>query len=408
MSRFLRYSQKVFDLGVLVAYLKDTREKPQIPVRAIWGSALAMFLTRRNSINGVQIDLRWPSRMNGIVGMRKPGGDRIGQVYELMDPDSQREILKRIHHQLSRNKALNTGWAWRFLALDGHELFKSRRMSWKGCSKRKIKLKNKEVTEYYQQCVVCHLIGCELAVPIDVELISSQEGESTAAKRLIKRVIENYPRFFDGVSGDALYMQAPLINLCLKHGKHVVVTAKGDKRLIMQDAQSLFDSMKPEIWRTSSHPIRVWDAEGFTSCEGVKEPLRILRTEETTTRNEHYGDQVIQKTEVKNFWWATTMPKSLLPTKTLWQIGHARWDIEDDLFNVLAGHWGMDHCFRHHSKATLNFLLTLFISFILVESFYRRNLKPALRAILTVIALRDSMHAELFNRRVLAPWFNDS
>ena len=38
--------------------------------------------------------------------------------------------------------------------------------------------------------------------------------------------------------------------------------------------------------------VRFWDEEGFTSCEGVKGPLRVLRTEETVRRRERIAGGV--------------------------------------------------------------------------------------------------------------------
>ena len=106
----------------------------------------------------------------------------------------------------------------------------------------------KPVTEYYHQGVVCHLIGQSIALVLDVELLRPGEGEETAAKRLLERVFADYPRFFDIVVGDALYFDAPFINFCLDRHKHVIVTAKGEHRLLVQDAQGLFAQQQPGCW----------------------------------------------------------------------------------------------------------------------------------------------------------------
>ena len=105
------------------------------------------------------------------------------------------------------------------------------------CSTRTITVNDQEVIEYYHRGVICHLVGHELALPLDLELLRPGEGEETAAKRLLERVFANYPRFFDIVVGDALYLDAPFINFCLEHHKHAIVVIKGDQRLILQDAQ---------------------------------------------------------------------------------------------------------------------------------------------------------------------------
>src|SRR5690606_41335447 len=36
---------------------------------------------------------------------------------------------------------------------------------------------------------------------------------------------------------------------------------------------------------------------------------------------------------------ATTMPRAILPTETVWLIMHRRWDIENSLFNDLKQNW---------------------------------------------------------------------
>ncbi len=143
-----------------------------------------------------------------------------------------------------------------------------------------ITVKGESVTQYYHQAAVCQLIGQDLALVLDLELLRPGEGEETAAKRLLKRVFANYPRFFDIVVADALYLDAPFINFCRDRHKHVIVTAKGDHRLLLQHARGLFAALEPGRFGDRRgnvrRDVRYWDEEGFTSCEGVKEPLRVL------------------------------------------------------------------------------------------------------------------------------------
>jgi hypothetical protein len=343
--------------------------------------------------------------LDGLVGPRKPSADRLGEVFEEIDPEEQRLMLGEIHHQLGRNKVLNSRWPLRFVALDGHEFYSSKHRSGLECSTRKVTVNGEEVPEYYYRGVVAHLVGCEIPVPLDVELTLPGEDEVGTAKRLLKRLLKNSPRLFDGVVVDALYFQAPFVNLCRKHNKHVVGVAKGDERVLIKDAAGLFEKMAPSLWTPPRQQIRVWEAEGFTTFDGVDEPVRVLHTEETTHLRKRINRQWVEKTEVKNWWWFTTLPGFLFPTKMLWEVGHARWGIEDDLFHVLATYWSMDHCFRNHPVAIVNFVLVMFIAFILFQSFYHRNLKAPLRKLFTEIALRDEFHASLASfPPVYAPW----
>jgi len=234
--------------------------------------------------------------------------------------------------------------------------FPSRHRCCKECSQRKIKIHGEEVIEYYHRGVVCHLVGFDIAVPLEVELIRPGEGEVIAAKRLLERVLQRYGRFFDAVIGDALYLEAPFFNFCIDHGKHVVAVIKGDQRALLQDAQGLFAQMKPGLWDEPRRLTQFWDVEGFTSAEGVKVPLRVLHAYETITKQERIGKQWIETIEDHHWWWATTFPLSQLPSRQFWKAGHRRWDVENDLFNTLSTHWALDHCFKHDPTAIVNFI----------------------------------------------------
>ena len=67
-------------------------------------------------------------------------------------------------------------------------------------------------------------------------------------------------------------------------------------------------------------------------------------------------------------------------------------------------HWSLDHCFKHHPVAIVNFVLTLFIAFMLLQSFYYGNLKPQRRIHLTLIGLANELHLGLVVMNIAAPW----
>ena len=406
MGRFCRYIEKVFDFAQQVKALRDARKRPRIPTASLWGSVFFLFVLRLGSLNAMESELRRSRRMERLIGTIKPSADRMGDVMGLMEPDQLRDWLCRIDHQLGRNKVFAKGGPLRFVAVDGHEFFSSRHRCCPECSQRKIKIKGKKVIEYYHRGVVCHLVGFDMAVPLDMELIRPGEGEVIAAKRLLERVIRNYGRFFDAVTGDALYLEAPFFNFCIERGKHVVAVIKDEQRNLFQDAQGLFANLKPGLWDEPGRRIRFWDTEGFTSAEGVNAPLRVLHTEETTTRRERIGKKWIETVKDHHWWWATTLPLSQLPTRQLCKVGHRRWDIENDLFNTLSTHWAMDHCFKHEPTAIVNFILTLFIAFVLLQSIYLRNLKPQRRTHLTLIGLASELHLTLVLMTTRASWLD--
>lgn len=406
MARLCAYAEKVFRLSQRFPTLTDSRPRPRIKTAAAFAAAFTLFATRRGSLNGLEQDLRIPARLRGLVGAGPPGVDSIGRIYALMDSQPLRRLLRDVAHRLKRNKALTAREGYYLAAVDGHELFSSRKRCCPACQTRTVMVKGEPVTESYHQAAVCQLIGQDPALILDLELLRPGEGEETAAKRLLERVFADYPRFFDIVVADALYLDAPFINFCRDRHKHVIITAKGDHRLLLQDARGLFAAREPGRFGDRRgnvrRDVRSWDEEGFTSCEGVKDPLRVLRTEETVRRRERIGGEWVETEETTTWSWATTLTKGQFSTRGLWLSGHERWDIENNGFNVLATHWGLDHCFKHTAAAIVNFSLTAFIVYALLQSFWQRGLKPALRAGLTLIGLGRELDRSVVGCQ--APW----
>ena len=273
--------------------------------------------------------------------------------------------------------------------------FPSRHRCCPACNQRTITVNGREVIEYYHRAVVCHLVGFDLAAPLDLETIQPGENEVAAASRLVRRVCENYPRFFDAFVGDALYFQAPFVNLCLSLGKQVLTVLKGEHRTLLNDAQGLFQLQEPKIHQDGKKTIAYWEDEGFESAAGIGIPLRVLHTEERENKRQRVAGHWHHKLEEHSWWWVTTIPAAVLPAPQLWAAAHHRWDIENDLFNTLSTHWSLNHCFKHQPAAILNFVLTLFIAFVLLQSFYLRNLKSEVRNGLTLIALPREFYINL-------------
>jgi Transposase DDE domain len=407
MSRFCRSVDKCFQFQDWLPLFTDSRPKPQIPAAAVFASVFALFACNRTSLNSLEKDLiHWPSRLRGVVGPRPPSIDTLGRVYARAASAGLRHILVQVHHRLKRNKALADGDDLKIAAVDGHEFFASRKRCCQQCQQRTRTVQGEEVVEYYHQGVVCHLIEHQLAVPLDVELLRPGEGEETAAKRLLERVFTNYPRFFDVVGGDALYFDAPFLNFCLEHHKHAVVVVKGDQRLLLQDAQGVFAQQSPQLWPQHRGTVQVWDAEGFTTCEGVQQPLRVVHTVETVRRRERIAGQWQDKETTSSWYWATTLTKRQLSTRRIWQAGHRRWDVENDCFNTLSMHWGLDHCFTHAPAAIVNFVLTLFLVYVLLQCFWQRNLKAPRRVLIgTLLGLGEELCRSL-GPGVRAPWYS--
>jgi hypothetical protein len=207
------------------------------------------------------------------------------------------------------------------------------------------------------------------------------------------------------VCGDALYFDAPFLNFCLEHHKHALVVVKGEQRLLLQDAQGLFAQQPPQLWQDRQRTVQYWDAEGFTTAEGVKQPLRVVHTRETVRRRQRVARQWQEQEETSVWYWATTLSQRQLSWRRVWQAGHRRWDVENDCFNTLSMHWGLDHCFKHEPAAIVNFVLTLLLAYVLLQCFWQRHIKEPLRKkIGTLLGLAEELRRSL-GAAVRPPWY---
>jgi len=170
-------------------------------------------------------------------------------------------------------------------------------------------------------------------------------------------------------------------------------------------ARSLTPYVTPVKWKTPDRTIIAWDVSHLETNTKMKQPLRVLHTREILDRPKRRSAKQEADDDESDWWWGTTIPESLLSTMQLSQVGHRRWDIENNVFNVLVNYWAMNHCFKHDPVAIVNFILTLFIAFILVQAFYKRNLKAQVRAIFTtLISIGDALHASLICGPPPRPW----
>lgn len=363
-----------------------------------------MFILRLGSLNAMEIGLKRLRYLEKLVGGREVSADTIGRVYGKIETEAIRDILYGIAHKLKRNKALRADGAMRFISIDGHELFSSKSRCCDKCLVRTITMDGKEVKEYYHRVVVAHLVGFDIALPLDAEPIEPAEGEVIAAKRLLKRILKRYPRFFDGIVVDSLYLEAPFINLALSYKKDVVIVLKGERRLLYQDALGVLSLSEPQIIEDGDLEVHLYDMEGFRSLEGVDVPIRVLHSKETRQRRRRVGGKWVVSRDERSWWWATNIPKERLSSYHLWRVGHRRWDIENDCYNDLVNNWHMDHCFHHEPTAIINFLLTLFIAFVLMQSFYKLNMKRQVRCRFTLISIATEFLISLAKVDFIAPW----
>lgn len=338
-----------------------------------------MSLARLGSLNALEQSGQSPF-WDRVLGGDLPSADTLGRVASGIPEESLRGIHRAHYTRLKRNKALPVpphGLVG--LVLDGHELTSSERRVCEGGLTRTVGCEESARQQHYHRYVMASLVGKGFHHFLDVEEVGPGEDEVAAALRMVRRVHGTYPRAYDVVLGDALYARADFFQAVLALGKDVLVVLKQEARDLYKDALGLAAVQEPRSFRRRDGRTRVlaWDLCGLTSWPSLGRPVRVVRTVETTAvRSQKTGEVE----EVSAEWmWATTLSPCRARTEAAVEIGHSRWDIENQGFNAAVNEWHLDHVYRHEPAAMRVLLLLTMLAMNVLNAFQRLALKPALR-----------------------------
>ncbi len=354
-----------------------------------------MFLSRRGSLNA--LEQTRPSRFwPRWLGQAMPSADSLGRVGALMNVADVRAVFQQVYARLKRLKALAPPNHGLMLAVvDGHETTASRKRCCPECCQRVVHLQERDVVEYYHRYAVLRLVGQDLALMLDAEPVVPGEDELAAARRLLERALQMYPRAFDVVAGDALYANTDWFNFIVARGKDALAVLKDNRPNLVADARTRFGVLPASTNESrGSRQCRQWDADSFTSWPELDPQVRVVRSLETRTVRRQLDRQ---EEELTSDWlWVTTLPKSRASTQAVVHMGHDRWSIENQGFNELVNRWHADHVYKHHPAALLIFLLFALLCLNVFVAFYQRNLKPAVRRAVSTLHIAQLIAAELY------------
>ncbi|ABZ83416.1 hypothetical protein HM1_1158 [Heliomicrobium modesticaldum Ice1] len=305
------------------------------------------------------------------------------------DLKEQREqhncVIQRYKEQRGPQKESINGW--RVTAIDGVELFHTKAYRCPECLTREHRDKT---TDYYHAVVVAQQVGGSANLIYDWEMrkpqdgVDKDEGETTVAQRLIRRMAETYGKITDVYTLDALFAKAPVIHAALDAGAHVVVRMKEERRRIMKEANACFANRLPDsTWeerdgKGNTVYVQAWDEEGLAQWPQVRVPMRIVKIIRHTNKTVIEANKEVFVTDVVERWIATTCSSEKADTQTIAQIAAARWDIENIGFRNLKTFNALDHCFVHDSVAIKAMIGFQVLAFNLKRLFFFHHL-PASR-----------------------------
>jgi hypothetical protein len=378
----------VFELGSWLGRVVDTRRGPRTAAGLVAAVVLYTGLLRIRSFNALEPRLAEKPFLR-LVGAapekeRLCSVDTVGRSLCGMDLHCVRAILVAMLQKAERNKVFREGWhgALRYVAIDGWEPFSSRHRHCPECLVRRVSVKDKDgtittVPEYYHRYAVALLIDERFDLVVDIEPVLPKdlrpptvkgkgrtvrlvkacldEGELTAATRLIKRVRQTFG-WIDVVVADALYANGPFLNTLDSLGLGAVIIARKESDEPLREALHLWAGQAPHkiVEDDKAHErIALWDCRDLETLTSYEGKIRCVRG--CLTRLKH-------PEEPPSTWCMLVTGKAsrLAPEKVL-AVARARWHIENTAFHQWTTRWRLGHVFRHHPDA-LRSLFWLFLA----------------------------------------------
>jgi hypothetical protein len=348
--------------------------------------------------------------------------DTVARVLDSLAHDQLRQLLHGLVDKAERNKAFRDGpaGARRCVALDGWEPFASYHRRCDHCLTRQVRTALGERTQYYHAFVFAWLLSEDLEVVLDFEPLrpadlrrrdgrpaATQEGELTAALRLLDRLHADYGSFLDLFVLDSLYPNGPMMTRLTEYGYGAVITVKNEATEPLQDALAIMAHQPPcQLWNDPDRKeqVELWDVDELETLDTFRGKVRVVRAEVASTR-----------TRRTHTWCAAVIGERArrLPARTIHRLQRLRWHQENTAFHQWGQLWNLGHVFRHTPGAVLAVLCLWLLGFNLVQLFaFRRLRRPrqpqdpcdttrnlvaaiaqavcALRAVVPWVALLDS------------------
>jgi len=356
---FARYLNKVFDFRSTAAALTDSRLDPDIPPSAVFLAVFHGFAFRLPSFQQLEAELAQPALQQWIGADRAFSDDVLRYSLSGFQVEGLEQMLVQVNRTLKRNKAFDTGRVQGRIvaALDGIEVLSSYSRCCDSCLQRRVSVRKAglkvEEVQYYHRAVACQIVSSPTKPFLAIEWLQPGEGEDTAALRLLEKLPDLYgSRFFDILLLDALYAQAPVLQLAERNGWDPVISLKQNQRELYQSAVRLFASRPADCCGAEQHDgkdyqFQLWDSEGFPFSADHPQPVRVVRSEEKLTQN-HYRRGKLQPETTDHEWlWITTLDAQAFPAKLVRRLGHDRWKQENNGWNDLTQNWAFKHGFLH-------------------------------------------------------------
>jgi hypothetical protein len=446
LHQFEKYAIDAFDVPALLRSWHDGRQDPLISTFDVVNSVYHAALLRMPSINALEGNLKEPD-FQCLLGYRPTPGEKVFAAEPIVDVldtlglGGVEDSLLDVFWKAERNKVFREGWhgGLRLAAIDGWEPYCSYLRHCDACLTREIEFGPKQEdgtratrTQYYHRYVVAFLVGPTTEVILGLEPLRNRrqrietgeievdcdEGEETAAKRLLDKLHIQYGTFIDAFLLDGLYADGPFFTKVVKELKYsAFVVLKNAKQQPLKFAEEIFALRPPTkvIDEPEHHEhVELWDIDNVRTMPNYDGPVRVVKAVVTKTkpvskprqvksrqqrRLEKRQEALRQRQKVANkrasppgdalqnegkakarepTTWCVALVGEIakkVSARMAHRIIRGRWHIEDTLFHQWVTQWNIDHVYRHTANALMAILLIWALVFNLMQYFLFRRLK---------------------------------
>ena len=284
-----------------------------------------------------------------------PHCDTINDVFEKVKVEDIEKIRKYMIAKLIRGKIIQKykiREKYYHVIVDGTGLATSRKKYNENCiEKNKIDKKGKEYKEYSTYVLEAKLVVGEMVFSIGSEFVENvnedttkQDCEIKAFKRLAEKIKKEYPKLKILISGDALYANKPVMDICKKNGwKYIIRFKEGAIR-------SLYNEFETVVAKENESKIK--DYEYVTGLDYQEEKVNVIRYTEKKKETE--------------FVYITDLAITNKNIQATINIGRRRWQIENEGFNIQKnGTFDIGHLYSKNQTAIKGHYLMIQIAHIL-------------------------------------------
>lgn len=280
------------------------------------------------------------SKVSGKNLEELPYWETIQDVFFNMKIEELRKIQKYIVIALLRSKMFDKykydGYFQ--LIFDGTGLSNHDYNLNDNCLSRKHK---NGVISYYKYVLECKLVVGNIVISLDTEFIENvemntenqkQDCETTAFKRMAKRIKKNYPKYKFLITGDGLYATDPIITICKNNKWSYIFNLKPDRLKHINDCfegniKLLNETTIKDYYLSTGIDYKNHILNVFKFIEKVK----IEKKEKNKITKKI---KIITQTIITAFRYITNLEVDDETIEELVVKGRKRWKIENEGFNL--------------------------------------------------------------------------